>query len=152
MNVRKYSEEDAEEKRELHLETIREVNSDDYSEEEIDAWTTFDDENSVDEEKIERWVAEEKGDIVGFGDYIPEKRRITGVYVHPDFLRQGIGSKLLDKIIEDACEKGLEELHCESSVTAKDFYRKKDFEVVEEVVHETSGEELKAFKMVKELK
>ena len=82
---------------------------------------------------------------------MPDKKRITGIYVHPDFLRQGVGSRLLEKIIEDAREKGLEELHCESSVTAKGFYREYGFKVVEEVVHETSGEDLKAFKMVREV-
>ncbi len=151
MKVRKYSEEDAEQKRRLHLKTIREVNARDYSDNQIEAWTTFDEENSVEKDTTERWVAEEEGKIVGFADYIPGKARITGIYVHPDFLRQGIGSKLLEKVVEDARRKGIEELRCESSVTAKDFYSENGFEVVKEVVHETSGEELEAFEMKRKL-
>jgi putative acetyltransferase len=151
LKVRKYSEEDAEEKRRLHLKTIREVNARDYSDKRIGAWTIFDEDNSVEEDTTERWVAEEEGKIVGFADYIPGKARITGIYVHPDFLRQGIGSKLLEKIVKDARRKGIEELRCESSVTAKDFYSENGFEVVKEVVHETSGEELEAFKMKRKL-
>ena len=151
MNIRNYRPEDSDEKKEMHLKTIREVNSRDYTEEEIEAWTTFDDEQHVSEENIERWVAEEDGSIIGFSDYRFDEGTITGVYVHPDHLRRGIGSRLLEKILQDARDKGLDELTAEASVTAKEFYRSHGFEVVEETVHETSGEELQAFKMRKSL-
>jgi hypothetical protein len=37
LKVREYSEEDAEQKRRLHLKTIREVNARDYSDKQIEA-------------------------------------------------------------------------------------------------------------------
>ena len=98
-----------------------------------------------------RWVAEEKGKLIGFADYIPEKSQVTGVYVDPGHLRKGVGSKLLQKIIEDAETKGLSELRCESSVTALEFYQEHGFEVVEKTVHETNNVELDAFEMKKTL-
>lgn len=151
MNIRKYRPDDSEEKVDLHLKTIREVNSEDYSQEQIEAWTSFDEGQHVPEEKIERWVAEEDGKLVGFSDYRFDEGTITGVYVHPDYLRNGIGSKLLEKILEDARNRGLEELTAEASVTAKEFYQSHGFEVVKRTVHETSGEELEAFLMEKNL-
>ena len=151
MNIRKYRPEDSEEKTEMHLKTIREVNSRDYTEEEVEAWSTFDDSQHVSEEKIERWIAEEEGDIIGFSDYRFDEGTITGVYVHPDYLRRGIGSRLLEKVLQDAKNKGLDELTAEASVTAKEFYQSHGFEVVEETVHETNGEEVQAFKMRKHL-
>ncbi len=151
MEIRRFRESDEEEKRELHLKTIREVNSQDYSKEQIDAWTTFDEDSSISEGKIRRWVAEQDQSLIGFADYIPEKSRITGVYVHPDHLREGVGTKLLQKIIKDAKTRGLNELRCESSVTAKEFYQEHGFEVVEKTVHETNGVEMDAFEMKKEM-
>lgn len=151
MKIRKYREEDYPEKRELHLKVIREVNSEDYSEEQIEAWTDFDPANPGDDEGRVRWVAENEDAIIGFGDYMPEGNKITGIYVHPDFLRQGIGSKLLQKIEDDARRKDLEYLKCVSSVTAKDFYRNNGFKVIGETRHPTGSETLEAFKMKKEL-
>ena len=151
MDIRKFRPEDRQQKRELHLETIRKTNSRDYSEEEIDAWTSFDPDNSVPEGKIERWVAEQDGEITGFADYMPDKNTVTGVYVHPDHLRKGIGTALLETIIDDARDRGLEYLECESSRTAREFYRSNGFHVMEETIHRTSGEELDAFRMRKQL-
>lgn len=151
MKIRKFKEEDAEEKTEMHLSTIREVNSQHYSEEQIEAWTTFDSENYVEETEKEKWVAEEDGKIIGFGDYIPMEAEITGVYVHPDHLRKGIGSKLLEKMEQAARDQGIEKLTCVSSLTAKEFYRNHGYKVKKQIKHETSGEELEAYKMEKEL-
>jgi len=151
MKIRRYREEDYPEKRELHLKVIREVNSEDYSEEQIEAWTTFDPGNDLEDHERMRWVAEEEDQIVGFSDYVPDEKRITGIYVHPDYLRQGIGSKLLQKIEEDAREKGLKKLRCTSSVTAKKFYQDHGFEVIEETTHDTNGEQLEAYRIQKGL-
>ena len=52
MKIRKYREEDYPEKRELHLKVIREVNSEDYSEEQIEAWTDCDPANPGDDEGL----------------------------------------------------------------------------------------------------
>jgi putative acetyltransferase len=144
MEIRKYRESDSEEKRKLHMKVIKEVNKDDYSKHQIQAWTTFDEGSSVSKEVIERWVAVKNGGIVGFSDYRYDEGSITGVYVHPDHLREGIGSKLLEKIVEDARNRGLEKLKCQSSVTAREFYQKHGFEVVEETTYETNDEELEA--------
>ena len=54
-------------------------------------------------------------------------------------------------MIEDAKNRGIVELTCESSVTAKEFYERYGFEVVEEVTRETDGVEMRAFEMTKVL-
>jgi hypothetical protein len=53
MKIRKYRGSDAEEKHELHMKTIRRVASQDYSDNQIDAWTTFDQDNATDEDETE---------------------------------------------------------------------------------------------------
>ncbi|MFB6100886.1 MAG: GNAT family N-acetyltransferase [Candidatus Nanohalobium sp.] len=151
MKIRKYRESDAEEKHELHMKTIREVASPDYSDTQIDAWTTFDPDNATDEDKTERWIAVEDDKIVGFGDYVPEEEEITGIYVHPGYLRKGIASRLLEKVEEDARERGIKKLSLVSTVTAKEFYEEHGYSVLGSMMYETGGEELETFRMEKNL-
>lgn len=151
MDIRKFRDEDSEEKKSVHLRSIREVASDYYSEDQIEAWSNFDDHGDVPEENSERWVALKDDEVVGFADYRFDKGRVTGVYVHPDHLREGIAAKLLEKVVQNAKARNLDELRAESSVAAKEFYQSQGFQFEGETTHETSGEELKAFEMVKEL-
>lgn len=151
MNIRKYRPEDLEDKKKAHRKAIREIASKDYSEDEIDAWTSFDDYGSIDNDVVEGWVAIADGELVGFADYRKDEGSVINVYVDPDYLRRGIGSRLLEKVLQDARNKGLDKLTAEASVTAKEFYQSHGFEVVEETVHKTNGEELQAFKMRKSL-
>lgn len=48
-------------------------------------------------------------------------------------------------------ENGLERLWCKSTTTAKEFYQKHGYEILEETTHEIEGIEMKVFKMEKEL-
>lgn len=150
MQIRKFKPEDQEEKKKVHKKAIRGIASEDYSEKQIKAWSDFSDYGGI-EEEVKRWVAVEDDKIIGFSDYRPNESRVTGVYVHPDYTGQGIGSKLLEKVLEDAENQGLVKLNSESSITAKEFYQKHGFELVEEVEHETNGVQMKAFEMKRKL-
>ncbi|WP_414837146.1 GNAT family N-acetyltransferase [Candidatus Nanohalococcus occultus] len=94
---------------------------------------------------------EEDGEIVGFSDYKKETNELSGLYVKPDYTGKGIGEKLLQKAEKDAKENGLERLWCKSTITAKGFYQKHGYEVLEETIHEIEGVEMKVFRMEKEL-
>lgn len=150
MYIRRFEPEDLEEKKEVHRKSIREIASEDYSREQIEAWSNFSDYGGR-EENVERWVAKEDDKIIGFSDYRKDDGVITGVYVHPDYKRKGVGSRLLEEVVKDAKEKGFERLTCEASITAKNFYQNHGFEVIKQVWHENDGTEMKAFKMMKEL-
>lgn len=52
---------------------------------------------------------------------------------HPDFMRQGVGSAILNACITAATEEGLERLQCFSSLAAEDFYNRHGFEPKQEV-------------------
>ncbi|GAA4467744.1 GNAT family N-acetyltransferase [Nibrella saemangeumensis] len=43
---------------------------------------------------------------------------------HPDYQRQGIGSRLLEQVIEEARAQGAHTLWCDARQEAADFYRK----------------------------
>jgi GNAT superfamily N-acetyltransferase len=70
-------------------------------------------------------VAEDCSDksLVGFaaiGDYTP---KIHGVYIHPNVMNQGIGTKLLTTIEKLSIEKNIKVLLVKSSIESVDFYK-----------------------------
>lgn len=151
MEIREYRESDAEEVAEVLRRSIREVAAEDYSEEEVAVWSDTDADDWDLEEEEERYVAVEEGNIVGFSGYSREDKDLTATYVHPDWTGKGIGSRLLDKVEEEARKDGLDRLTCKSTVTARDFYERNGWEVVEKTVQEIEDQELDVCKMEKEL-
>jgi putative acetyltransferase len=151
VKIRRYNFEDAESHAEVHRKSVRGIASADYSNEIIDAWASKEPEDSpLDEEKV-RFVAEEDEEIVGFSDYNKETNELSGLYVKPGHTGKGIGKKLLDKAEEDARKNGLERLWCKSTITAKEFYQKHGYKLIEETTHEIDGLEMTVYKMEKEL-
>lgn len=151
MKIRKYRFEDAEAHAEVHRQSVRGIASADYSDEIIDAWASKEPEDSpLPEEKV-RFVAEEEGEIIGFSDYNKETNELSGLYIKPNYTGRGIGEKLLHKAEEDAKQNGLEQLWCKSTITAKDFYQKHGYKLIEETTHEIQDLEMKVYKMEKEL-
>jgi putative acetyltransferase len=66
------------------------------------------------------FVAEYEKTIVGFA--ARNQNWITAVYVHPEFTRQGIGSRLLQILEDDSKACGIDALSLVASITAKPFY------------------------------
>jgi putative acetyltransferase len=71
-----------------------------------------------------------KDELVGFACLIVNSSRLSGLYVHPNFIRQGIGTHLLDFINKTAREKGCKVIDVYSSVTAVNFYQSRGFQVI----------------------
>ena len=75
------------------------------------------------------FVAIYREKIVGFASLLVNKLEIGGVYVNPEFSRQGIGSKLLEVVENTAIEKGYKLIYVCSSLTAIKFYQKHGYRV-----------------------
>jgi putative acetyltransferase len=79
-------------------------------------------------------VALDKDELIGFAclDINPYSSDflITGLYVHPNFIRKGIGRNLLNFINKTAQESGCKVIRVYSSVTAADFYKAQGFQVI----------------------
>lgn len=153
MKIREYTFDDAEAHAEVHRQSVRGIASKDYRDEVIEAWASKEPEDSPLDDEKKRFVAEtDQGEIVGFSDYNKETNELSGLYVKPDFSGQGIGEKLLQKAEKDARKNGLDHLWCKSTVTAKDFYQKHGYKIIEETTHELEeGIEMKTYKMEKKL-
>ena len=118
------------EKKLLEIQAIALRNSSDfYNAEEIKALVES-------QEWSRQWIEEtfivaiDQGQIVGFAAGLPDIANVTGVYVHPDYARQGIGTQLLQKLEAKAIEYGNRRMDVFSSLTAENFYRANEYEVV----------------------
>lgn len=153
ISVRRAKADDLAEMLQLFSDTISTICKNDYSSEQIKAWTS-----SV--EDFQTWtdklmsqyfiVAELDNKLVGFaslenGDYI------DFLYVHKDYQRQGIANKLYLEIEKEAINRRAIILSSNVSKTARPFFEQKKFIINEEQVNIRQGVEIINYKMTKRL-
>jgi N-acetylglutamate synthase-like GNAT family acetyltransferase len=108
------------------------------------------------------FVAEtDEGRIVGCGGWTAhdpedntEQPRIGHVRhfaTDPDFTRQGIGSSLIHEVFETARNEGIEELHCLSTIAAREFYGSHGFESIADAYVSIGELEFPAIRMKRRL-
>ncbi len=155
MEIRKYRQGDGKELRSLQIDTIKSINSKDYSPAQINFWLSpknMDLDNYL--KNLERnltYVALIDGIIVGFGD-LNENGEIKRLYTHKDYQRKGIASAILSRLEEEAKSRGYEEISLESTISAKRFYESKGFVCLNKKVETVQGIEHVGFNMKKKLK
>ena len=133
----------------LFRDTIRRVNSRDYSPAQIAAWAS-DDIDTV------AWfgrftgrfvpVAEEAGRPVGFAELEPDGH-IDRVYVSADHQRRGIGRQLAGRRGGRGPAVGLARLFTEASITARPFFEAQGFAVLAPQVVTCRGAEFVNYRM-----
>lgn len=62
------------------------------------------------------------------------ENEIGGVYVHPNFQKQGIGSQIIENLLKLAIEKRLNSVWLDSTPFAVSLYKKFGFNIIEERV------------------
>lgn len=139
-----------------HRRSIREVCCRDYTEEQVAVWSGRDFEESIwceaiDTEEVEI-VVNSTEEVFGFchhGFFSDEKPRyeVKGLYLCPEVLGRGLGSRLASNAI--TCGGGAEcdEIILYSTKTARAFYEYKGFSVVAESVFEIEGVKLPCIEM-----
>lgn len=76
------------------------------------------------------FVADYEDKVVGFASLLLDQPTISGVFVHPDFMRQGIGTRLLEAIEKTAVDKKYEVLYVVSALTAVNFYQARGYQFI----------------------
>src|SRR3989344_5738021 len=122
MQIRKFKDSDTKELARMHNETIRTINVKDYPKKQIEVWAGPKPAiRKYSKDRI-RFVALDKNKIVGFGEF--KDNDLTATYVHKDYVGKGVGKELLKKLEHTASKKGVRKLKCISTITAKGFYEK----------------------------
>src|SRR5437870_5276417 len=149
ITLRPYRQDDAPALLALFRDTIRRVNSRDYSPAQIAAWASDDIDTAS-------WfgrfggryvpVAEEAGRPVGFAE-LESDGHIDRVYVSSDHQRRGIGRQLLVAVVAEARRVGLARLFTEASITARPFFEAQGFVVLAPQVVTCRGAEFVNYRM-----
>lgn len=134
MNIRKGTIDDKNELQQLFVNTIKEICKNDYNQHQIEVWTSG-------IENSDRWqaifknqkvfVSIQNDQITGFST-LENGNYVDLFYVHKDFQKQGIAKALYDVIESEAINQNQKVISADVSITAKDFFLKMGFDVLNE--------------------
>jgi putative acetyltransferase len=151
IKIRLFQIEDTEHIAKLFHETVRNINIQDYSLAQVQAW-------APDHLDFKNWqadclnqftyVAEKDGHIVGFGQ-LASNGHIGCFYCDQAYQRCGIGRQIYQVIHQQALTLGITYLFVEASITALPFFRKLGFTIVKEQLVFYRGEILTNYAMEK---
>lgn len=104
-----------------------------YSHDQVIAWSSFPDNFALFHDFIfqaDTYLLENQGQIIGFCG-LQCDGRIASFYLHPDFTRQGYGTKLLIYVLEKGIQQGIKRFYTEASFFSQPVFSRHGFEIVE---------------------
>lgn len=130
------------------------INSQHYTKEQIAVWAPV---KSLEPEgwlkkflTTNPFVAQIEDQVVGFAEL--QNGHIDCFYCHHLWIGQGVGSALMDKIFEEACQKNITHVYADRvSITAKPFFEKR-FTVISEQIFVRNNVNFLCYKMEKKLR
>ena len=132
MNLRQITIKDQLELKKVYFDSIQSINEKIYSKEQKRAWSSQAWNNSNFDKSITEgkgWLLSEKGIIIAFATRYP-KNRVALFYVKGKFQRKGLGSKLLQKLEDEAKKEGLDSLSTEASLISYELFLKNGWEII----------------------
>jgi putative acetyltransferase len=143
--------EDLKQLQSLFVETINEVCRNDYTDEQRSVWTSAAKNEARWLEKIKQQyflIAEHNNNVVGYGS-LENGDYLDFMYVHKDFQRQGIADKIFRSLEQEAKQRGSKILKSDVSKTARHFFERQGFRVIEAQTKTIDSVEIMNFKMQK---
>jgi putative acetyltransferase len=142
----------------IHCAAVHQTAAPFYPENIINSWARL----PIDSDRIKRigrkWienpdrhmiVAKQNHQIIGFG-FIDIQGQVQGLYIHPDYSRRGIGTRILAALEQTAQSLRISVLKVDAAINAEAFYAKQGFSVIEYATHQlSSGQEMACVKMQK---
>ena len=132
MNLRQITIKDQLELKKVYFDEIQSLDEKIYSQDQKRAWScqawdnpNFD--NSI--TKGKGWLLSEKGIIIAFATRYPNNR-IALFYCKGKFQRKGCGSKLLQKLEDEAKKEGLNYLSTEASLISYKLFLKYKWSII----------------------
>ncbi|EOX4200556.1 GNAT family N-acetyltransferase [Vibrio cholerae] len=151
IEIRKYQESDAHDLWAIFYHTVRNVNLRDYSQAQVEAWAPDDFSSEIWQRKmnyLSPFVAEIGGKIVGYSD-LQENGLIDHFFCHHEHQGQGVGRQLMEHVLGMGELQGITRFYSEVSITARPFYERFGFKVIQEQIIEVRGQKLCNFVMEK---
>lgn len=148
MILRKYKPSDCKQIAEIFFNTVHAINAKDYTKAQLNAWATGQvDLESWNQSFLEHFsiVAEDQGVLVGFGD-MDKTGYLDRLYVHKDYQNMGIATAICNALEPFAPGK----IVTHASITAKPFFLKRGYVVINAQQVERRGVILKNFVMEKQ--
>lgn len=137
----------------LFYNTVHYVNCRDYNKDQLDAWAREDTD-------LDEWagklasnysrLVEMNGRIVGF-IALDKTGYLDLLYVHKDYQDLGVASLLLEDALDYARKNKIESISSHVSITARPFFQRRGFKLVEENTVELNNIKLENFLMEKRL-
>ncbi|PJZ84740.1 GNAT family N-acetyltransferase [Leptospira harrisiae] len=137
----------------LFAESILNVCNKDYTEAQINKWTSGSKDGKRWEEIINQQlviVAELNQSIIGFGT-LDRQNCIDLLYVSSTYLRLGIAKQIYLRLEKDAIERDVKKLVSHVSITARPFFESLGFELVRENLIKRDDVELKNYTFEKNI-
>jgi GNAT superfamily N-acetyltransferase len=139
----------------LFYDTVHHINCKDYTQEQLDAWAPLIPDltgwkNTLSKNHSFVAVAVGSNQMIGFAD-LEDNGCLNRGYVHKDSQDQGIGKALLFACEAKAKELGIKQLYSEVSITAKPFFEKYGYVVLNEQIKVFRGVSFINYYMVKDL-
>jgi putative acetyltransferase len=137
----------------LFFETVRSVNLQDYSEQQVHAWAPEVPDAEIWHSRMSQrctLVAEEHGEVIAFAE-LERDGHLDMFYCRKDAIRRGVGRFLYEAVELKAVTLGLERIFAEVSLTAVPFFEHCGFSILQKQVVSRGLIELSNFKMEKRL-
>ncbi|MGY8524349.1 GNAT family N-acetyltransferase [Paracidovorax citrulli] len=151
LTIRPYRPEDLDGVIDVFLQAIRQTASRDYTPAQVAAWAQADrDVWRTRRSDKPTWVAEIDRTVAGFTDLEPDGH-VDMMYVHPRFGGLGVAKGLLTTAESRAMQDGVARLYSEVSITARPFFERMGFVVVEPETVLRNGQWFTRFRMEKVL-
>ena len=153
IKLRQAIDRDVENITQLFFDTIQNINIKDYSQEEVDDWSSW--KSDIDKwlEKMQEQyfvVAELNNKFVGFSS-LAKDGYLDFMFVDKDTQGQGVASSLLSEIERKATEQNNVLIYSDVSLTAKGFFESKGFIVERQQLKKSKKKELINFRMTKKI-
>ena len=132
MRIRSYKASDIPAISRLYYDTVRQSDSRDYSDRQIEAWAPRVYPDTFWKQRLRRcrvYVADEQGTVEGFAT-LDKTGYIDCFFVHYLWQGKGVGTRLLNNLEIAARKQRLKRLRADVSITAMPFFRKAGFRVI----------------------
>ena len=148
--IREYRPEDVPAIIDLFGRSIRESAVRDYSAEQISVWAPQNPDIAAWENRLSKGVVLvflQKDRMAGFVR-MEDSAHLDLLYVHPEFQRQGVARALFEQVLKWAAGQGATHLIADVSITARPFFERMGFRVIESQTIERRGVQLRNYKML----